>query len=222
MRQRDRRRRREPGEIGRLQIPVQRLLEPEHVVRLDPVGEIDAVGQVVGRVHVEQQIGSRRRSRGAPRRPAPPPARGDAGAGLQLDRAVAESTKARQLPAVIGVGRALPVIAAGRIGEERPVLAAEQPVDRHPGRLALQIPQRDVDAGDRRHDLGALAARGRRRDRRIGVARVRIAPGRGVVSANIRSHTALVRQRVHARDRPRRSASPIRRSAASASRGSSP
>ena len=29
MRQRDRRRRGEPGEIGRLQIPVQRLLEPE-------------------------------------------------------------------------------------------------------------------------------------------------------------------------------------------------
>ena len=57
MRQRDRRRRREPREIGRLQIPVQRLLEPEDAVRLDAAGELDAVRQIVGRVHVEHQVG---------------------------------------------------------------------------------------------------------------------------------------------------------------------
>ena len=54
MRQGDRRRRGEPREIGRLQIPVQRLLEPEDAMGLDPMRELDAVGQIVGRVHVEQ------------------------------------------------------------------------------------------------------------------------------------------------------------------------
>ena len=44
-------------EIGRLQVPVQRLLEPEDAVRLDPPRELDAVGQIVRRVHVEHQIG---------------------------------------------------------------------------------------------------------------------------------------------------------------------
>ena len=67
MRQRDRRRRREPREIGRLQIPVQRLLEPEDALRLDAPRELDAVRQIVGRVHVEHQVGRRRRSRRARR-----------------------------------------------------------------------------------------------------------------------------------------------------------
>src|SRR5215469_1168496 len=44
MRQRDRRRRGKPPEIGRLQIPVQRLLEPEDPVRLDSAGEFHALG----------------------------------------------------------------------------------------------------------------------------------------------------------------------------------
>jgi hypothetical protein len=56
-----------------------------------------------------------------------------------------------------------PIIAAGRISEDRQVLAAEQPVYRQAGGLAFDVPQRDVDARDRRHDLNALAARHRRR-----------------------------------------------------------
>ena len=55
MRQRDRRRRRQPSEIGRLQILMQRLVEPEDPVRLDRTGKFDAVRQVIGRVHVEHQ-----------------------------------------------------------------------------------------------------------------------------------------------------------------------
>ena len=102
MRQGDRRRRGEPGEIGGLQIPVQRLLEPEDAMRLDPVRELDAVGQIVGRVHVEQQVGVAQRGahRADPRRLG----RDAAGAGLELDRAIAEIEKPRQLLAVIGIG----------------------------------------------------------------------------------------------------------------------
>ena len=48
MRQRDRGRRRQSGEIGRLQIPMQRLFEPEDPIRFDGTGEFDAVGQIVG------------------------------------------------------------------------------------------------------------------------------------------------------------------------------
>jgi hypothetical protein len=48
-----------------------------------------------------------------------------AGAGLELDRAVAKIEKPRQLLAVIGVGRIRPVVATCRVGEDRPVLAAE-------------------------------------------------------------------------------------------------
>src|SRR5271163_4520055 len=43
MRQRDRGRRRQPSEISRLQIPMQRLFEPEDPVRLDRTGKFDAV-----------------------------------------------------------------------------------------------------------------------------------------------------------------------------------
>ena len=75
MRERDRRGRGQPGEIGRLQIPMQRLLKPEDPMRLDGTSEIDALRQIVGRVHVEHQQRSRRRSPGAPRRYAPPPAK---------------------------------------------------------------------------------------------------------------------------------------------------
>ena len=103
MRQRDRGRRREPREIGRLQVPVQRLLQPEDVLRLDAAGEVDAVGQIVGRVHVEHQVGrvaDRPAHRGDPRRLL----RRRAGAAFELDRAVAELEKARQLLAVFRVG----------------------------------------------------------------------------------------------------------------------
>ena len=65
MRQRDRRGRAQPGEIGRLQIPMQRLLEPEYPMRLDGPCEIDALRQIVGGIHVEHQ------QRLAPRRTAP-------------------------------------------------------------------------------------------------------------------------------------------------------
>ena len=53
MRQRDRSRRCQPSEIGRLQVPMKRLLKPKDPVRLDGTGNLDAVRQVVGRVHIE-------------------------------------------------------------------------------------------------------------------------------------------------------------------------
>ena len=89
MGQRDRGRRRQTREIGRLQVPVQRLLEPEDAMRLDRMGKFDAVRQIVGRVHVEHQ--QRLVADHPPHRADPLGLLGDgAGPGLELDRAVAE------------------------------------------------------------------------------------------------------------------------------------
>src|SRR5205823_11690649 len=54
--ERDRRRRRQPGEIGRLQVPMQRLLEPEDPVRLDGAGKLYAVRQVVRGVQDRKSV----------------------------------------------------------------------------------------------------------------------------------------------------------------------
>ena len=162
MRQRDRRRRGKAREIGRLQIPMQRLFEPEDPVRLDGAGKFDAVRQVIGRIHVEHQQGLIA-DRSAHRIDPLCFFGHGAGAGLELHRPVAELEKPRQLLAVIGVGRIRPVVSAGGIGEDRPVLAAEQPVYRQAGGFALDVPQGDVDSGDRRHYLGAGGARDGRR-----------------------------------------------------------
>ena len=141
---------------------MQRLFEPEDPVWRDGAGKFDAVRQVVGRIHVEHQQGlvaDRPAHRADPLRFLSH----SAAAGLELDRAVAEFDEPRQLFAVIGVGHIRPIITTGGIGEDRPVLAAEQPVYRQAGGLPLDIPQGDVDSGDRRHHLGPLAARDGRR-----------------------------------------------------------
>src|SRR5271157_947076 len=92
--QRDRRCRCQPGEISRLQIPMQRLFEPEDPVRLDRTGKFDAVRQVVGRVHVEHQQGlvadRLAHSTDSLRFLSHGPT-----AGLELDRAVAEFDEPR-------------------------------------------------------------------------------------------------------------------------------
>src|SRR5215472_1772079 len=102
MRQRDRCRRGEPRKIGRLQVPMQRLFEPEDPVRLDGAGEFDALRQIVGRIHVEHQ------QRAVADRPA---YRGNASgflrdapsASLELHRPVAEVEKACELFAIVGI-----------------------------------------------------------------------------------------------------------------------
>src|SRR5204863_8944442 len=50
------------------------------------------------------------------------------------------------------------VVAAARVGRDGGAVPAEQLVEREPGRLRLDVPERDVDAGDRGHQL-RLAAR---------------------------------------------------------------
>src|ERR1700730_7585000 len=96
VRQRDRRRSREARKIGGLQIPVQWLLEPENPVRFDCAGKLDAIRQIVGRIHVQHQQGLIA-DRSA-HRPAPIRLIDDsAPSGLELDRAVAEVKEARQL-----------------------------------------------------------------------------------------------------------------------------
>jgi hypothetical protein len=121
--ERDRRRRRQPGEISRLQIPMQRLFEPKNPMRFDGVGEVDAVRQVVGRVHIEHQ--QRLIADGSSYGADPVSLCSDgAGTGLELDSPVAELKKSRQLLAVISVGCIRPIVAACRIGEDRSVLAS--------------------------------------------------------------------------------------------------
>src|SRR5262249_40026491 len=68
---RDRRRRGQPGEISGLQVPMQRLLEPENPVRFDGTGEVDAVRQVEGRVSYRASAKVHRRGVVAGRRPSP-------------------------------------------------------------------------------------------------------------------------------------------------------
>ena len=83
---------------------------------------------------------------------------------LQLDRLVSAADKTSELARVVLVRCPFVVIASGRVAENGPRASAEELVDRHAGELALDVPQRDIDAADCRHDLGALAARQRRRE----------------------------------------------------------
>ena len=200
MRQRDRRCRRQPREISGLQVPVQRFLEPEDAVRLDAMGELNAINQIIGRVHVEHQL-RRRADRRAHRTDPLDIGRDAAEPGLQLDRAVAVIDKLRHLLGIGRIRRPRPVIAAGRVGEERPVGAAEQPPHRHTTSLALQIPQRDVDAGDRRHDSGTLGARHRWWQPVLAVddARLKKVGARRGQREQLVPHS-LMRQRVHTPD----------------------
>src|SRR5262249_9135757 len=105
-------------------------------VRFDGTGKFDALRQIIGRIHVELQQGL------VADRPAhwadPLCLRSDsAPSGLELDGAVAEFEKPRQYGAVIVIGCRWPIIAAGSVGEERPIFPAEQAVDRHIGGLPL-------------------------------------------------------------------------------------
>ena len=122
MRQRDRGRRRQSGEIGRLQIPMQRLFEPEDPIRFDGTGEFDAVGQIVGRVHIQHQ--ERFIANGASHSAdALGFRRNGTGAGLELYRVIAKLDELRQFGTVIGVGCSRSIIPPGRIREYRPDLA---------------------------------------------------------------------------------------------------
>ena len=114
--------------------------------------------------------------------------------GLQFDGAVAVPEHPRHFPGVVGIGGARPIIPAGSVGKKRAVLAAEQTVHRQARRLALDVPQRDVDPGDCRHDLGALAARNRRRHILPSLDRAR--PRRGQAKQLLPYRH--VRQRIHA------------------------
>ena len=89
---------------------------------------------------------------------------GAAGAGLELDRAIARLARSRRAPR----RRPCPAPRAGssRRSHRSKIGRFSPPSSRHTGRpacLALDVPERDVDAADRRHDLRPLAARQRRR-----------------------------------------------------------
>jgi hypothetical protein len=152
----------QPHEIRRLQIPVQRLFQPVDVERLDPAGELDAAVDVVRRVHVEHQGDVL--ADGLAHRPHPPRlVRRAAGAGLELDGAIPGLHEACELLGIDRVRRSGTVVASRRVGRNRALLASQHPPDRQARVLALDVPERDVDAPDRRHDLRPLAARQWRR-----------------------------------------------------------
>ena len=104
MRQLYRRHRSEACEVSRLEIPVQRLFQPEDPVPLDGTGEFDAVGQIIGGVHVQHQ---KRIVADRPAHGVDPVGfrRNGAGAGLELDRPVSELDELRQLyPQLVAEG----------------------------------------------------------------------------------------------------------------------
>ena len=79
--------------------------------------------------------------------------------GLHLDSPIPSGDKPSQL---LGAGRQrciLKVIATRGIGKNLLASAAEQLVERHISGLAFDIPQGDVDAAERGHNLCPLATR---------------------------------------------------------------
>ena len=158
--ERYRRRGRKTHIVGRLQIPVQWLLEPQDVVRCHSLGEADAAGDVVWRVHVQHQLDARTDclahyadARNLVRQGQRP--------GLQLHRAVAVGDETGELVDAAFERLAFPIVTASRIGEDLGARATQQAEHRQPDRLALQIPERNVDTADRCHDLWTLDARQR-------------------------------------------------------------
>src|SRR5262249_19086737 len=99
---------------------------------------------------------------------------------------VSELDELRQLTAVVGVQSIRPIVPAGGIGKDRPVFAAKKTVDRQTRGFAFDVPQGDIDPGNRRHRLRAFTPRDRRRQ----AVPTSMPPGRGEVSANSFSHTA--------------------------------
>ena len=85
------------------------------------------------------------------------------GASLELDGAIPRLHEACEFFGIDRVRRSGTVVASCRVGRNRALLASEQPPDRQARVLSLDVPERDVDAPDGRHDLRPLAARKWRR-----------------------------------------------------------
>ena len=153
---------RQRHEVRWLEIPVQRLFEPEDVERRDVAGEPDTRLDVIGRVHVQHQLDVR-----TDRFPNRARARDFVGqrqgAGLQFDRPETLADVAGQLLRAGQRGTSFDIESADRVGEHIGARAAQQPEDRLAGGLAGDVPQRDVDPRQCGHELRALVARQRRR-----------------------------------------------------------
>ena len=155
---RDARRLTDAGHQRRVVVPVAGLLEPADVERLDQAREADRVLRRPAAVGVDRQdeIGARR------------PARRVDSLGVLLGREPADLELAAghagpavrlHLPADVSERLAFHVVAAdGDDGQPLPV-AAEQRAHALAERLADQVPQRAVDAGDRLEEHLAIAAR---------------------------------------------------------------
>ncbi len=194
---------------------MQRLLQPEDVERRHRLGEPDAPRHVVRRVHVQHQhhAGPDRGAHGTDPRHL---VRQRQRPRLQLHRAIAIRDEPAELLRARLRRFAFAVVAARRIGEHLGARAAEQPEHRQPDRLALQVPQRDVDAADGRHGLRPLDARQRRRHAVPAANAAR--PRRGQREQQLPDLD--VSQRIHPRDHRGETSAPGRRSASAVHRRS--
>ena len=148
--------------VGRLQVPVQRLLEPVDVVLSNFARETDASVDVVGRVHVEHEldIGPDHLADSACARNL----LGEReGTGFQLHRAESVGDIPCQFIRAGEQRRTLVVEAADGVGVDVGTSATQQAEHGLVGGFARDVPQRNIDARHRRHELPPLVARQRRR-----------------------------------------------------------
>ena len=176
---------------------MQRLLQPEDVIRRDRLGKPDAPRHVVRCVHVQHQhhAGPDRGANGTDPRHL---VRQRQRPRLQLYRAVAIRDEPTELLRARLRRFAFAIVATRRIGEDLGARATEQPEHRQSDRLALQIPQRDVDAADGRHGLRPLDA-GQRRRHAVPAANA-ARPRRGQREQKLPDLD--VSQRIHPRNHP--------------------
>ncbi len=130
-------------------VRIERLLEPADVELLEPRRPRDRRRRVPA-------AGSRRSSGRCRRRsPCAPPRRGDGPRASRADRP--SSSRARQpwsmiacISSTIRSTSKFSQPRVGVVGRHAPVLvAADELPEREPGRLRLDVPQRDVDGGER-------------------------------------------------------------------------
>src|SRR5437867_4686921 len=150
----------------RIVVPVARLLEPPDVERLDQVRESHGVVGRPAAVGVDRQyeIGTGRRAR---RLDAP-------GVILGLEPADLELAPGHTGPAVgfhlapdVGERLAFHVVAADGDDRQAPAIAAEQGAHALAQRLADEVPERAVHAGDRLEQHLPVAARVTEREHRL-------------------------------------------------------
>jgi hypothetical protein len=139
-----------------LVVPGHRILEPEDVVRLAQTRGAQRARQIPALVRIEHELDVRP-DRFADHAHALSVGFGREPRDLYLERAIAVLEVHGGLTPEIIRALAVAIVEAGDVGgHARTQRAAEQGVHGPIRRLAHEIPERDVDGADRRHELAAL------------------------------------------------------------------